>query len=309
MQTITLATRRSPLALWQSQYVADSLSESAQTHLLPLTTRGDQWLDRSLAEVGGKGLFLKELEQAILAGEADIAVHSMKDMPADMDHRLCIGAILPRATPWDAWVSNDYTSLSELPQNAIVGTSSPRRQLQLKQQRPDLQILPIRGNVQTRLKKLDDGQCHGLLLACAGLERLNLADRITQVLDFPSWLPAAAQGAIAVQCRQADLDTRLLLKNLHSESTAALVNAERYVAAELGADCHAALAVYAQQMGNQLTLHGLYGPDPADYPGSAPPMARQQHTGSLSSAVDIAVQLAHKLQQSLADIMARSTPQ
>ncbi len=303
MQTIILATRRSPLALWQSQHVADLLSESAQIRLLPLTTRGDQWLDRSLAEVGGKGLFLKELEQAMLDGQADIAVHSMKDIPAEMDRRLCIGAILPRATPWDAWVSQRFSSPADLPRGAIVGTSSPRRQLQLKQQRPDIKILPVRGNVQTRLKKLDEGQCDGLLLACAGLERLNLADRITQVLRLPEWLPAAAQGVIAVQCRCDDHDTLALLKSLHSASTAELISAERLVAAHLGADCHAALAVYAERQDTELTLHGLYGPDPADYADSAPPMVRHQLRGPISSGGNLSLQLAAHLQQSLTEIL------
>lgn len=297
-QYLTIATRRSPLALWQSRHVANMLGDE-NVRLLPLNTRGDQWLDRSLADAGGKGLFLKELEQALLADEADLAVHSMKDIPAEMDQRLCIGAILPRATPWDAWVSNDYPTIEDLPPDATVGTSSPRRQMQIKQQRPDIHILPVRGNVQTRLEKLDTGQCHGLLLACAGLERLELQDRITQQLYLPEWIPAAAQGAIAVQCRRDDKPTRELLKALHDKSTAELVEAERQVAAELGADCHAALAVYAEQHDNQVTLRGRYGTDPIDYPLSKPPMVQQQISGPLTNVIAMATQLAANLQQAL----------
>lgn len=297
MQTITIATRRSPLALWQSRHVADALEQTARVRLLPLNTRGDQWLDRSLASAGGKGLFLKELEQALLDGSADIAVHSMKDIPAEMDKRLQIGAILPRATPWDAWVSNDYPDIDALPQGATVGTSSPRRQLQLLQQRPDIQILAVRGNVQTRLEKHDNGHCQGLLLACAGLERLELQERITQTLQLPEWLPAAAQGVIAVQCRHQDTDTLKLLNNLHCPATAELVLAERRVAAELGADCHAALAVYAVKDGRQLTLHGLYGPDPLEHPN--PPMVRHQVSGPLDQSMPLAVELARHLEQNL----------
>ncbi len=298
--TLTIATRRSPLALWQSQHVATLLGDE-HIRLLPLNTRGDQWLDRSLADAGGKGLFLKELEQALLNDQADLAVHSMKDIPAEMDQRLCIGAILSRATPWDAWVSNEYPTVQDLPAGATVGTSSPRRQMQLKQQRPDLHILPVRGNVQTRLEKLDSGQCHGLLLACAGLERLEMQDRITQKLQLPDWIPAAAQGAIAVQCRSDDLETRRLLETLHADNTARLVEAERQVAAELGADCHAALAVYAEQYDNQVTLHARYGPDPIDYPLTSSPMVQQQLSGPLSNAIDMAIQLADNLQQALSN--------
>ncbi len=300
MQTVTIATRRSPLALWQSHHVIELLAERAQVRLLPLNTRGDQWLDRSLAEVGGKGLFLKELEHALLDRRADLAVHSMKDIPAQMDERLCLGAILPRASPWDAWVSNDYPSIAELPTGATVGTSSPRRQLQLLQQRPDLRILPVRGNVQTRLDKLDGGQCTGLLLACAGLQRLELDQRISQTLTLPDWIPAAAQGAIVVQCRADDSEARALLRGLHCPATAQLVECERKVAAELGADCHAALAVYAQpqQQAQSLLLHGLYGPDPAGYTAQ-PPMVRTTLSGSLANATALAVQLAQQLQHDL----------
>lgn len=297
---MNIATRQSPLALWQSEHVADLLKDKLSVSLLPLTTRGDQWLDRPLAAVGGKGLFLKELEQALLDDRADIAVHSMKDMPAEMDPRLTIGAILPRANPWDGWVSNDYPSIADLPMGATVGTSSPRRQLQILQLRPDLKILPVRGNVQTRLSKLDEGHCQGLLLACAGLERLELNHRITEVLKLPTWIPAAAQGAIAIQCRTGDETVLSLLEDLHCDSTAFLVSVERMVAAALEADCHAALAVYAEpQEDGQLHLHGLYGADPAEADTQPAPMVRISKVGYWESAESLAMELAEGLQQAL----------
>ena len=196
--SLTIATRRSLLALWQTRHVASLLKQHCglDSNLLELSTRGDEKLDRSLAAIGGKGLFLKELEEAMLAGDADLAVHSCKDVPVDLDERFCIAAVLPGACPWDAFVSNHFANFDALPKGAKVGTASPRRQLQLLHHRPDLQVDIIRGNVQTRLQKLDDGEFDAILLACAGLERLGLQTRIRAQLKAPEWLPAPGQGVI-----------------------------------------------------------------------------------------------------------------
>jgi len=298
--TLTIATRRSPLALWQSEHCADLLAQITEqpVELLELSTRGDELLDRSLAAIGGKGLFLKELEHALLDGRADLAVHSMKDVPAEMHPELCLAANLPRATPWDAFVSHDYADLDSLPEAAIVGTSSPRRQIQVMHRRPDLQCLPVRGNVQTRLQRLDDGDCHALLLACAGLERLGLNQRITSVLQTPDWIPAAAQGVVTVQCRRDDQRMRDLLAQLHDAANADLISAERLVIERLQGDCHTPLGVYAEALpgGNTVTLHGVLGSDPAH--GSVR-VARDRVSGERHSLAALAQQLASQLLQKL----------
>ncbi len=306
--TLTIATRRSPLALWQSEHCANLLAQlTAQPiQLLELSTRGDELLDRSLAAIGGKGLFLKELEHALLDGRADLAVHSLKDVPAEMHPQLCLAANLPRATPWDAFVSRTYKNPDSLPQGAIVGTSSPRRQMQLLYRRPDLRCLPVRGNVQTRLQRLDDGDCHALLLACAGLERLGLADRISAVLQTPDWVPAAAQGVITVQCRRDDQHMLDLLGQLHDADNADLVEAERLVIEHLQGDCHTPLGVYAEALaaGTEVVLHGVLGDDPQH---AAAQMVQARVRGPRVKLRQLAQALATKLSR-MHDRAVRTTP-
>jgi len=257
---ITIATRQSALALWQAEHVAQRLRELAEVsevELLPLSTRGDEILDRSLLEVGGKGLFIKELEIAMLEGRADIAVHSMKDVPADMPEGFCVAAVLERASPFDALVSPGRLALDELPQGSLVGSSSLRRQAQLLAARPDLELRPLRGNVNTRLAKLDDGQYDAIILACAGLERLGFADRIGYSLPPETMLPAAAQGVVGVECRSDRVDLRDVLGRLEDESARLTTAAERAVARRLEASCHSPLASYATLDGDDLSLTSL----------------------------------------------------
>jgi hydroxymethylbilane synthase len=207
MDTLRIATRKSPLALWQTEHVAARLRAAhpgLQVELVPMSTRGDEVLDRSLAAIGGKGLFLKELEVAMQRGEADCAVHSLKDVPMVLEPGFALPAILERADPADAFVSNAFANLDALPHGAVVGTSSLRRQAQLRARRPDLQLRDLRGNVNTRLAKLDAGEYDAIVLACAGLQRLGFESRIRARLDAPQWLPAPAQGAIAIECRDHD---------------------------------------------------------------------------------------------------------
>lgn len=263
-RSLTIATRQSRLALWQTEHVRDLLTKAhtdLAVELLPLVTKGDQILDRPLAAIGGKGLFLKELEQAMLAGQAHLAVHSMKDIPVDMDERFTICAILPRADAADAFVSNRYNELQELPAGARVGTSSLRRRLQILAQRPDLEVLDLRGNVDTRLRKLDEAQYDAIILAAAGLQRLQLGDRIKSRLVAPSWLPAPAQAAIAVQCLANDEATIAALAPLHDATTATVVNLERALALQLQADCHTPFGVYMEPHDAGCRLYGLLGDD------------------------------------------------
>jgi len=246
--TLRIATRKSALALWQANYVRDLLIEahpSIEIDLVKIVTRGDRILDRPLAEIGGKGLFLKELERAMLDGEADLAVHSMKDVPASMAEGLVLEAVLPRANPFDALVSRDGKLLAELPAGSRIGTSSLRRRSQLLALRPDLLVEDLRGNVDTRLRKLDEGQYDAIILACAGLERLGLGERITETLRPPDFLPASTQGIIGLQCRQDDAATQALIEPLADADTMVIATAERAVAAALEATCQVPLAVYA----------------------------------------------------------------
>ena len=246
--TITIATRESPLALWQAEYTADLIEKTfphIKTKLLPMTTRGDQILNVTLDKIGGKGLFLKELEQAMLAQEADIAVHSMKDVPADMPEEFTICSIFKRHDASDAFVSNTYKSIDELPQNAVVGTSSLRRQSQLLSLRPDLQVKPLRGNVQTRLKKLDSGEYDAIILATAGLERMKMDDRIASKMYPPNWLPAVGQGAVGVECLKTRQDLIELFAQLNDEITAQCIHAERAMNKELEGSCSSAIGASA----------------------------------------------------------------
>ena len=266
MPTLRLATRESALALWQTNHVADRLREAhpgLDVVLVPMTTRGDQLLDRPLAEVGGKGLFLKELEVAMLEGRADAAVHSLKDVPMDLDGPFVLPAILERADPFDAFVSVKHEALEELPFGAVVGTSSLRRQALLRAHRPDLKLVDLRGNVNTRLAKLDAGEYDAIVLAAAGLQRLGLGERIRERLVAPRFVPAAAQGAIAVECRDDAADVQALLAALDHAPTRTCVSAERTMNRLLGGSCRVPIAAYATLKGDRLSLEGLVG-DAAD---------------------------------------------
>jgi hydroxymethylbilane synthase len=261
-QTLRIATRKSALALWQAEHVAALLRQAHPgliVELIPMTTRGDEVVDRPLSTIGGKGLFLKELEIAMLEGRADIAVHSLKDVPAQLEPGLALSAILPRADAADAFVSVHYTHLSELPQGARVGTSSLRRQAQLRAVRPDLELLDVRGNVGTRLAKLDAGQYDAILLACAGLERLGLSDRIRSRLAAPEWLPAPGQAAIAIEIRAGDTRVAELMAPLDDAETRLAVSAERAMNEALGGSCTNPVAAWCVVTEHGLTLHGMVG--------------------------------------------------
>jgi hydroxymethylbilane synthase len=262
MPTIRLATRESALALWQTEHVAAKLREAhpgLEVVLVPMTTRGDQAIDQPLVEIGGKGLFLKELEVAMLEGRADAAVHSLKDVPMDLDGPFELAAILERADPFDAFVSVKYEAFEELPFGARVGTSSLRRQALLKAHRPDLVLADLRGNVNTRLAKLDAGDYDAIVLACAGLERLGMGERIRERLTAPRFIPAAAQGAVTVECKQGDTAVRDLLAVLDHAPTRACVGAERAMTRALGGSCHVPIAAYATLNKDRMSLEGLVG--------------------------------------------------
>ena len=262
MTPIRIATRKSPLALWQTEHVAERLRHAhagLEVELVPMSTRGDDVLDRSLAAIGGKGLFLKELELAMLRGEADCAVHSLKDVPMELDAPFVLSTILERADHADAFISNSYRTLDDLPQGARVGTSSLRRQAQLRARRPDLQLVDLRGNVNTRLAKLDAGDYDAIVLACAGLQRLGFEHRISLRLDAPGWLPAPAQGAIAIECRDGDAAIHALCAVLDHAPTRICVEAERAMNRALHGSCHVPVAAYAQLHGDRLHLAGLVG--------------------------------------------------
>ncbi|HST44051.1 MAG TPA: hydroxymethylbilane synthase [Luteimonas sp.] len=261
--TIRIATRKSPLALWQSEHVASCLRAAhpgLEVELVPMSTRGDEVLDRSLAAIGGKGLFLKELELAMLRGEADCAVHSLKDVPMELDGPFLLPAILARADHADAFVSPWHASIEDLPRGARVGTSSLRRQAQLRARRPDLELLDLRGNVNTRLARLDAGGYDAIVLACAGLDRLGLGTRTRLRLDAPDWLPAPAQGAIAIECRIDAPTVRSLCSALDHAPTRRCVETERAMNRALHGSCHVPVAALARlQADGGLLLQGLVG--------------------------------------------------
>jgi hydroxymethylbilane synthase len=262
MNVLRIATRQSALALWQAEHVATRLRAAhpdIAVELLPMTTRGDRILDRPLAQIGGKGLFLKELEVALSERHADIAVHSYKDMPMELDAGFAIGAVLERADAADAFISVNFARIDELPRGARVGTSSLRRQAQLRALRDDLELLDLRGNVNTRLAKLDAGDYDAIVLACAGLDRLGLAARIRSRLAAPEWLPAAAQGAIAVELRAGDERSAALVAPLHDEASARCTGAERAMTRRLQGNCEVPIAAYCIEAENGLHLHGLVG--------------------------------------------------
>jgi hydroxymethylbilane synthase len=294
---IKIATRKSALALWQANHVRDLLIEAhggeasagIEIELVKIVTEGDRITDRPLAKIGGKGLFLKELERALLNGEADLAVHSMKDVPAEMAAGLVLDSVLPRANHYDALVSRDGSLLAELPPGSHVGTSSLRRQSMLLALRPDLAVTDLRGNVDTRLRKLDEGQYDAIILACAGLQRLGLGGRITEVLDSPGWLPASTQGIIGLQCREGDAETMALIEPLADQDTAVVAFAERTVARVLQASCQVPLAVHAVLSNGVVKLAATVGtPDGKE-------IVKASGEASATDAVAMAEQVAAEL--------------
>jgi len=262
MKILRLATRQSALALWQTEHVAARLRAAhpgLSVELVPMTTRGDRIIDRPLSEIGGKGLFLKELEVAMLEGRADAAVHSLKDVPMNLDGPFMLAAMLERGDPFDAFVSDRFTNIDALPQGARVGTSSLRRQSQLRARRKDLVLADLRGNVNTRLAKMEAGEYDAIILACAGLERLGLSRYIRHRLEAPGWLPAVAQGAITVECRGGDAESAALLSVLDHAPTRTCVEAERAMNRRLHGSCTVPIAAYAALDGGVLPLEGLVG--------------------------------------------------
>lgn len=261
-RTVRIATRKSALALWQAEYVKAQLEKAhpgLNVELLPMSTQGDKILDTPLAKIGGKGLFIKELEIAMVEGRADIAVHSMKDVPVDFPDGFGLHAICPRENPFDAFVSNTYSQLEDLPEGAVVGTSSLRRQCQIRKHRPDLQIKDLRGNVNTRLAKLDNGEYDAIILASAGLIRLGMEERITQPLPPELSLPAVGQGAVGIECRNDDSELIALLSALNHFDTADRVTAERAMNARLEGGCQVPIGSFATLNDDVLTLTGMVG--------------------------------------------------
>ncbi len=259
---LRIATRKSALALWQAEYVKarlEQLHPELTVSLVPMVSRGDQLLDSPLAKIGGKGLFVKELEAALLADEADLAVHSMKDVPMQFPEGLGLYVICERDDPRDAFVSNTYASLDELPQGSVVGTSSLRRQAQLLAYRPDLQIRFLRGNVNTRLAKLDANEYDAIILAAAGLRRLGFHQRIRTTLPPEQCLPAGGQGAVGIECRSADTELHALLEPLNDLDSALRVRAERALNNHLQGGCQVPIACYAERSDGELWLRGLVG--------------------------------------------------
>ncbi|MEI2267653.1 hydroxymethylbilane synthase [Erwinia sp. CGal63] len=289
---LRIATRQSPLALWQAHYVQQRLMAchpGLKVELVPMVTKGDIILDTPLAKVGGKGLFVKELEQALLDGRADIAVHSMKDVPVQFPQGLGLVTICEREDPLDAFVSHRFDSVDALPQGAVVGTSSLRRQCQLSARRPDLVIRSLRGNVGTRLSKLDAGEYDAIILAVAGLKRLGLGDRIRHAMPAEESLPAVGQGAVGIECRLDDAQTITLLAALNDEDTAIRVKAERAMNTRLEGGCQVPIGSFAVLEGDELWLRGLVGsPD-----GSA--MIRGERRGPREDAEKMGVSLADEL--------------
>jgi hydroxymethylbilane synthase len=290
---LRIATRKSQLALWQAEHVAELLRSAHPgllVELVPMSTKGDQILDRSLAAIGGKGLFIKELEVALEEGRADIAVHSMKDVPAELPPGFVIGAVLERADPRDALVTGlTATRIQDLKPAARVGTSSLRRQAQLLAARPDLKIQALRGNVNTRLRRLDDGELDAIVLACAGLIRLGWEARITARLEVSESLPAVSQGVIGIECREDDADTRARLAPLEHAATRLAMNAERAFSGRLGGSCQSPVAAHAELQEGRLTLAGLV----AEPDGSR--LLRDSLSGPTQEGVAIGEELAERV--------------
>jgi hydroxymethylbilane synthase len=291
-QLIRIATRKSPLALWQAEHVKSRLQENfpgLQVELVTMSTQGDKILDTPLAKIGGKGLFVKELEQGILEGRADIAAHSIKDVPMEFPAGLFLATIMEREEPCDAFVSNQHNSIDELPQGAVVGTSSLRRRCQLLSRRPDLVIKDLRGNVNSRLAKLDNGDYDAIVLACAGLVRLEMEDRIRQRIDSSIMLPAVGQGAIGLEARADDSETVAMIISLNHSDTRDRILAERALNHRLQGGCQVPIASYATLAGDSLHLRALVGePD-----GSQ--IVSGERSGHRSEAVAIGIKLADEL--------------
>ncbi len=291
---IRIATRKSALALWQAEFVKSRLQVAypqLQVELLPISTRGDKILDSPLAKIGGKGLFIKELELALLEKQADIAVHSMKDVPMEFPDGLGLSAICEREDCRDAFVSNKFRCFSELPENAVVGSSSLRRQCQLRAARPDIQIKDLRGNVNTRLNKLDAGEYDAIILATAGLLRLGFHDRIREMLDTGLCLPAGGQGAVGIESRLDDTEITTLLKVLNHAESAICVGAERAMNERLNGGCQVPIACLARLDGNTLHLQGIVGsPDGAE-------ILRADMSGKMQSYAELGTMVAEKLLQ------------
>lgn len=293
-RTIRIATRKSPLALWQAEYVKAELERhhaSINVEILGIVSKGDKILDAPLAKVGGKGLFVKELEESMLAGEADIAVHSMKDVPMEFPQGLGLAVICPRERPTDAFVSNNYNSIDELPEGAIVGTSSLRREAQIRERRPDLKVNWLRGNVNTRLRKLDDGEYDAIILATAGLLRLKMPERIRSEISVDVSLPAGGQGAVGIECRTDDAELIQLLQALHDQETTWRVTAERAMNRRLEGGCQVPIACYAtlNDDNSELYLRGLVAkPD-----GTL--ILREEETGKPEDAEAMGITVAERL--------------
>ena len=293
---IVIATRESRLAMWQAEHVQAILqSRGFEVQLLGMTTQGDQILDRSLSKVGGKGLFVKELEVALSEGRADIAVHSLKDVPMDMPEGFELACVMEREDPRDAWVSNQYASLMDLPQGAVVGTSSLRRTVLLRALRPDLKIEPLRGNLDTRLRKLDEGQYAGIILAAAGLKRLKLSDRIRHIFDTQQMLPAAGQGALGIEICEGRADLLEALQPLVHNTSWLAVAAERAVSRAMGGSCSMPLAAHATLAGDVLSLRAAWGD-----PDGSTQLVNAAISGAVSSLQDaeaLGLQVANDLKR------------
>lgn len=289
---LRIATRKSALAMWQAEFVKARLEHfhsDLTVELVPMSTQGDIILDTPLAKIGGKGLFVKELEQAMIDGRADIAVHSMKDVPVEFPDGLALHTICEREDPRDAFVSNHYATLDALPEGAIVGTSSLRRQCQIRAQRPDLLIRDLRGNVNTRLAKLDNGEYDAIILAAAGLLRLEMPERIAQYIEPEQSLPANGQGAVGIECRIDDIRVKELLAPLEHAETRVRVNAERAMNRRLEGGCQVPIGAYAQVEGDTVHLRGLVGA----LDGSE--ILHAQLSGPINDAERVGIELAEQL--------------
>jgi hydroxymethylbilane synthase len=300
---IVIASRESRLAMWQSDHIAAELRRlypGCEVSILGITTRGDQILDRPLAEVGGKGLFVKELETALEDGRADLAVHSAKDVPMHLPQGFCLAAITPREDPRDCIVSNAAGSLEALPAGSVVGTSSLRREAQLRERHPALRVKPLRGNLDTRLAKLDRGEFRAIVLAAAGLKRLGLGARIRTMLEPEQSLPAPGQGALAIECREDRGDLRAQLAPLDDPATAACVRAERAMSRSLSGNCQLPLAAYAVASGARLRLRGLVASL------DAARVVRAESTGPIGVPEELGESLADELRALGADAILAS---
>ena len=292
ISVLKIATRKSPLALWQAEFVKSKLASlypDLKIELVKMTTQGDQILNSPLSKIGGKSLFIKELEIGMNEGRADIAVHSMKDVPYELPQGFEIGAILERENPFDAFVSNDYNTIEELPIGAKLGSCSLRRIVQIKAMRPDLEILDLRGNVNTRLKKLDDGEYDAIILACSGLSRLGFEDRIKQDLSPNDSLPAVGQGALGIEIKVNDHKISSLIEPLSHKRTMTEVSAERALNATLQGGCSVAIGAFATSKGSELKLCGMVGNVDSGE------IIRVEELGETSNPIDLGVRAANKL--------------